>query len=166
VVAPALSREALLQALRQRIDPVFLPRPLVFVDALPRNTTGKLPREALARLLRTYMSAAGHRAAIVRRLFPADHPAAQGHFPGNPIIPGAVLLGEVIAAATGQFRLPDSGCAVTSAKFLRPVRPGEEVLMLLEPQAQGAIRFECRVGDDVALSGTLRSGSSQREDAA
>jgi acyl-coenzyme A synthetase/AMP-(fatty) acid ligase len=32
------------------MDPVFLPRPLVFVDALPRNATGKLPREALVRL--------------------------------------------------------------------------------------------------------------------
>lgn len=166
VVAPALSREALLQALRQRVDPVFLPRPLVFVDALPRNATGKVPREALVRLARKSMSATGHRAAIVRRLFPADHPAAQGHFPGNPIIPGAVLLDEVIAAATGQFQLPESGCTVNSAKFLRPVRPGEEVLIGLEPRAQGAIRFECRIGDDVVLSGTLRPGTSQREDVA
>jgi acyl-coenzyme A synthetase/AMP-(fatty) acid ligase len=43
--------------LRRRIDPVFLPRPLVFVERLPRNGTGKLPREALrelaARHLRT-----------------------------------------------------------------------------------------------------------------
>ncbi|HEV8644650.1 MAG TPA: AMP-binding protein [Burkholderiales bacterium] len=166
VVAPALSREALLQALRQRIDPVFLPRPLVFVDALPRDATGKLPRKALTRLVRTSTSAAGRRAAIVHRRFPADHPAAQGHFPGNPIIPGAVLLDEVIAAAAGQFQLPDSGCTVNSAKFLRPVRPGEEVLIRFELQGPGAIRFECRVGDDVVLSGTLRSGASQREDAA
>jgi 3-hydroxymyristoyl/3-hydroxydecanoyl-(acyl carrier protein) dehydratase len=145
---------------------VFLPRPLVFVDALPRNATGKVPREALVRLARKSMAATGHRAAIVRRLFPADHPAAQGHFPGNPIIPGAVLLDEVIAAATGQFQLPESGCTVNSAKFLRPVRPGEEVLIRLEPRAQGAIRFECRIGDDVVLSGTLRPGTSQREDVA
>jgi acyl-coenzyme A synthetase/AMP-(fatty) acid ligase len=34
------------------MDPVFLPRPLVFVDALPRNATGKLPREALQQLAR------------------------------------------------------------------------------------------------------------------
>ena len=47
VVAPGIARDALLAALRTRIDAVFLPRPLYFVDALPRNATGKLPREAL-----------------------------------------------------------------------------------------------------------------------
>ncbi len=51
VVAPTLNRQQLLQALRQRIDPVFLPRPLVFLEALPRNATGKLPRQALQALL-------------------------------------------------------------------------------------------------------------------
>lgn len=50
VVAPSLDRAQLLQALRQRIDPVFLPRPLTFVDSLPRNSTGKLPRQALLAL--------------------------------------------------------------------------------------------------------------------
>ncbi len=47
VVAPGLSGEVLMNALRQRIDAAFLPRPLHFVDALPRNETGKLPRQAL-----------------------------------------------------------------------------------------------------------------------
>ena len=37
----------LLGALRARVDAAFLPRPLYFVDALPRNATGKLPRETL-----------------------------------------------------------------------------------------------------------------------
>jgi acyl-coenzyme A synthetase/AMP-(fatty) acid ligase len=50
VVAPRLSREALLSALRERIDPAFLPRPLHFVPSLPRNATGKLTRDALMRL--------------------------------------------------------------------------------------------------------------------
>ena len=45
VVAPGLTPAALIQALRERIDPVFLPRPLLFVDALPRNATGKLPSQ-------------------------------------------------------------------------------------------------------------------------
>ena len=47
VVAPDLDTGAILDALRHDIDPVFLPRPLKLVDALPRSETGKLPRAAL-----------------------------------------------------------------------------------------------------------------------
>ena len=50
VVAPALSRPALVAALRERIDPIFMPRPLVWMEALPRNSTGKLTRTALETL--------------------------------------------------------------------------------------------------------------------
>jgi acyl-coenzyme A synthetase/AMP-(fatty) acid ligase len=50
VVAPQLNAASLLDRLRERIDPVFLPRPLLFVDRLPRNATGKLAREALQSL--------------------------------------------------------------------------------------------------------------------
>ena len=52
VVAPGKTREEIIQALRPRIDPVFLPRPLRLVAALPRNATGKLPRGHLIQLLR------------------------------------------------------------------------------------------------------------------
>ena len=51
VVAPELTAAQVLAALRRRIDPVFLPRPLLRVGALPRNSTGKLPQEALRALL-------------------------------------------------------------------------------------------------------------------
>ncbi|HSR65276.1 MAG TPA: AMP-binding protein [Xanthomonadaceae bacterium] len=51
VVAPGLDEAAILDALRCSIDPVFLPRRLRRVEALPRNETGKLPRAALLRLL-------------------------------------------------------------------------------------------------------------------
>jgi acyl-coenzyme A synthetase/AMP-(fatty) acid ligase len=52
VVAPGISSDAVMSALRQRIDAAFLPRPLCFVDSLPRNETGKLPRGAMDLLLR------------------------------------------------------------------------------------------------------------------
>ena len=52
VVAPGVARETILAALRQRIDPAFMPRPLCFVDELPRNATGKLPRKNLDQLAR------------------------------------------------------------------------------------------------------------------
>ena len=48
VVAPGLAADQVVAALRQRIDPAFLPRPVVFVDALPREATGKLPTGVLA----------------------------------------------------------------------------------------------------------------------
>ena len=51
VVAPGLASETIMSALRQRIDPAFLPRPLCFVEALPRNETGKLPRGAVDELV-------------------------------------------------------------------------------------------------------------------
>ena len=62
VVAPGLDAPQLLAALREYIDPVFLPRPLLFVDALPRNRTGKLPRAALQALFQTSRNAASHKA--------------------------------------------------------------------------------------------------------
>ena len=49
-VAPGHTAKSLLKALRERIDTAFLPRPLRMVDALPRNATGKLPRQALDEL--------------------------------------------------------------------------------------------------------------------
>ncbi len=50
VVAPGLSEVEVLEALRCSVDPVFLPRPLVKVPALPRAPTGKLPLAALREL--------------------------------------------------------------------------------------------------------------------
>jgi acyl-coenzyme A synthetase/AMP-(fatty) acid ligase len=55
VVAPTLSAAALTERLRQRIDPVFLPRPLILVERLPRNATGKLPQHALQTLADRYL---------------------------------------------------------------------------------------------------------------
>lgn len=51
VVAPSLTPQRLLDALRERIDRAFLPRPLHFVDELPRNATGKLTDAILRTIL-------------------------------------------------------------------------------------------------------------------
>ena len=50
VVAPGMTAATLLAALRERIDAIFIPRPLVLLDVLPRNSTGKLPRDTLLAL--------------------------------------------------------------------------------------------------------------------
>ncbi len=51
VVAPERSTAQILSALRNAIDPVFVPRPLYRVASLPRNETGKLTRESLLGLV-------------------------------------------------------------------------------------------------------------------
>ncbi|MCB1778219.1 MAG: acyl-CoA synthetase, partial [Candidatus Competibacteraceae bacterium] len=51
VVAPKLGERQLLAALAERLDPVFLPRPLIRVAELPRNETGKVTRDALLALI-------------------------------------------------------------------------------------------------------------------
>jgi acyl-coenzyme A synthetase/AMP-(fatty) acid ligase len=51
-VAPGMSAASVFEVLRAGIDPVFLPRPLKCVDALPRSETGKLPRAALLEMLK------------------------------------------------------------------------------------------------------------------
>jgi acyl-coenzyme A synthetase/AMP-(fatty) acid ligase len=50
VIAPHRAAEAIHADLRDRIDPVFLPRRIVKVAELPRNAVGKLPRAALLAL--------------------------------------------------------------------------------------------------------------------
>jgi 3-hydroxymyristoyl/3-hydroxydecanoyl-(acyl carrier protein) dehydratase len=82
------------------------------------------------------------------------HPAADGHFPGNPIIPGAVLLREIIAALPGN-----RACAtIRSAKFHYPVRPGDTLVVSWEEATGGEIRFACSITgtDRPAVTGALR----------
>lgn len=58
VVAPLRTLQAIASELSARIDPVFLPRPLVMLSKLPRNEVGKLPHEALLQALRDHAAAA------------------------------------------------------------------------------------------------------------
>jgi 3-hydroxyacyl-[acyl-carrier-protein] dehydratase len=81
----------------------------------------------------------------------ADHPAADGHFPGNPVIPGAVLLGEILSA----LGIGSAGCRVRNAKFLAPVRPGDRMVVDYEAR-EGQTAFSCRVGETVVMKGEAR----------
>jgi 3-hydroxymyristoyl/3-hydroxydecanoyl-(acyl carrier protein) dehydratase len=85
----------------------------------------------------------------------ADHPAYAGHFPGRPILPGVVLLAEVmheVARASGRSA---DRWTLASAKFLRPVTPGMSLTLAHEASANGGIRFEVRAAGGVIASGTL-----------
>ena len=75
--------------------------------------------------------------------FSTNHPTAAGHFPGNPIIPGAVLLDEVLRAIVVDAGGTIAPAMIRSAKFHQPVRPGDRVLIRWELRSNREIRFEC-----------------------
>jgi len=79
----------------------------------------------------------------------AEHPALAGHFPNAPILPGVVLLDEMVrvvesAGGNGRWR-------IGRAKFVRPVHPGETLTLGQERLPDGSIRFSVlRKGEPVA----------------
>jgi len=92
---------------------------------------------------------------MIEREFPRDHAAAQGHFPGNPIIPGAYLLSEILRAIGGRPGQRLYPCVIASAKFVRPVRPGDRMSMEFSEVAEKRIKFSCSVGRVEVLTGEV-----------
>jgi 3-hydroxyacyl-[acyl-carrier-protein] dehydratase len=85
-----------------------------------------------------------------------DHPTADGHFPGNPIIPGAVLLREIVMAISGADNA--ARChTIRFAKFHQPVRPGDTIVVSWVEADDGEIRFSCSVAVSArpAVTGAL-----------
>lgn len=83
-----------------------------------------------------------------------DHPALPGHFPGNPVVPGVVVLEQLIGALATAH--PDRTCTgVRRMKFLRLLRPGETVdLAFGEAKADG-ITVKASVAGEPLIDGRL-----------
>ena len=251
VVAPTLSAAQIIQALRWHLEPVFVPRRVLHVAALPRVDTGKLTAQGLRQFaLQTLAAAApaGSAAAVpalqvlashalassvpatsvLAPLAPAPlvpksfvpaspvlassapatpvpasllptscvpaslvppvhitpdgganatwpiaatHPAFDGHFPGRPLLPGAVLLSlvmETVAAVPALQQRLGAAPRVDNVKFLAPVGPGVQVPMpmpvpvpvpvqlqvRLRPQGSG-VAFELLHGEQTVARGQL-----------
>ncbi|MEO8101094.1 MAG: AMP-binding protein [Betaproteobacteria bacterium] len=128
-VSTQLSPGQVQAALRARVDPVFVPRPLFRVAHLPRNENGKLPQAVLAELflhLREANSVAAptDNPADPPEAVSKDHPALPGHFPGNPIVPGVVVLSRMAEAIRRRLPQVVPGTLLT-ARFYVPLRPGQ-----------------------------------------
>lgn len=86
---------------------------------------------------------------------PADHPAFAGHFPGTPIVPGVVLLDEVMHACFADHGLSVSAWQIISVKFLSPLKPDETVMIEYEQFANGSIKFEVLEGTRQIVTGSF-----------
>ncbi|MCG7990108.1 MAG: hydroxymyristoyl-ACP dehydratase [Candidatus Thiodiazotropha lotti] len=93
--------------------------------------------------------------------FANDHPCLAGHFPGNPIVPGTLILDRVIELL--EHHLPEFSInEIITAKFMQPLLP-EQGFELCAEVKPGQISFECVVDDQTITAGKLayiESGSN------
>lgn len=106
--------------------------------------------------------------AVARKVFAADDPVFQGHFPGNPLVPGVLLieaLAQTAGLALGQKR-PLLLCAVSRMKFPAAARPGEELRLeaVLAAAGEGTWMFEvtARTVRGVVAAGAVTLGDPSR----
>ena len=84
-----------------------------------------------------------------------EHPALVGHFPGAPIVPGVLLLDEMVRAAEDQLGSAPVRWRISTAKFLKPVRPGETLTLEHEALPNGSLRFSLARGGEPVAHGVL-----------
>lgn len=89
------------------------------------------------------------RGRLFRVAVPAGSRLFEGHFPGQPILPGVAHLALVEAALGAGLT------ELRSLKLRKPVEPGAALELLLgEPGEDGAVRFEIR-GEGVVSQGVV-----------
>jgi 3-hydroxyacyl-[acyl-carrier-protein] dehydratase len=104
---------------------------------------------------------------VAERLVSMSDPILQGHFPGNPIVPGVVQVeamaqaAVVLAHVSGKFDARTHDCffiGISEAKFRAPAVPGEVLRIVVKAERLGRVgKFsgEIRCGDDVKSSATF-----------
>ena len=86
-------------------------------------------------------------------IIPETHPSLGGHFPDHPIVPGVVILNEIMESIREDSSTPIRFLGVPAAKFLSPLRPGEALVIQIDEDGAGSTSFLCTVGTRVVSSG-------------
>ena len=87
-------------------------------------------------------------------LIGAQHPSLAGHFPGNPVVPGVVILDEVLHAIE-QWQPQLQLAGFNSVKFLQPLLADEPFTMEFQQTKPNRIKFECKKSQVVFANGVI-----------
>ena len=85
---------------------------------------------------------------------PATHPSLKGHFPGNPVVPGVVILDEVTSLVK-SIKPGYTISALPSVKFVKPLLPEQAVKLEITEKSDTAISFSCHVNDEKIVIGQM-----------
>jgi 3-hydroxyacyl-[acyl-carrier-protein] dehydratase len=85
-----------------------------------------------------------------------ESPFFDGHFPGDPILPGVGLLGLVLEAVEGFEQRPITLAGLRDFRLRHVVRPGDAIeVQLARTSRPGEVRFAVRSGSVLSSSGVL-----------
>ena len=90
------------------------------------------------------------------RIIRANHPSLPGHFPDAPLVPGVVILDEVIAALV-EWQQNSQLSGIRMVKFLAPLQPEQvfTISLSLRNERGAEVNFCCRAEDRVIVEGEL-----------
>ena len=92
----------------------------------------------------------------LRRSIAGDHPSLPGHFPDAPLVPGVLILDEVLAALR-DWRKDCQLTAIRTVKFLQPLKPEQPFTICLFTSNDDAtgVNFCCRIEGQLIVEGQL-----------
>ncbi|MEQ1627427.1 MAG: hypothetical protein ABL965_08535 [Nitrospira sp.] len=85
-----------------------------------------------------------------------DHPALPGHFPGHPVVPGVLVMDEVIETLREYYGQALIVTGLPSVKLSSLLLPGERLTIEIVQEDSATAAFTCRVGYRIVAAGSIR----------
>ncbi len=141
------------------LDPLLIPRRFRRLDSLPRDPQGKLRRDLVRQLLLTPVAELPpyqrSESGVFSFQVPVESVVLDGHFPGQPILPGLAQVHWAWSLASRYFPLPSAAQSLLQLKFSRVIRPGDELELHFD-SAPGSLAFRYLLHGETASSGRFQ----------